>query len=60
MIPAATLKSGLLSARSMAVEEENFYAALGCARETLFRNAERIMHGDVEPAPYQLPGQLRL
>ena len=53
VIPAATLKSGLLSARSMAVEEENFYAVLGCARETLFRNAERIMHGDVEPAPYR-------
>ncbi len=53
VIPAATLKSGLLSARSMAAEEKNFRAALDCARETLYRNAEQIMQGDVDPSPYR-------
>ena len=53
VIPAATLKGGQLSGRSMAADASCFEDAMDCVREGLYRSAEKIMQGDVDPAPYR-------
>lgn len=53
VIPAATLKGGQLSGRSMAADASCFEDAMDCVKEGLYRSAEKIMQGDVDPAPYR-------
>lgn len=53
VIPAATGKTGELYSRSMAVDAEHFADVLSCAAGRLYENAEKILSGDVEPAPYR-------
>ncbi len=53
VIPAATGKTGNLNRSSMAVDGVYFDHVLKCARERLYENAERILSGDVDPAPYR-------